>query len=100
MAKPCARPSRHAKLLFCAHYACLPTLQRVAILRMLLDFGVNPMAATKGQSGENFERQYVQLYEAYGRPLEAQHRGDYVAISPRGEILVGKDLLEVAQQAT
>lgn len=39
------------------------------------------------------------LYETYGKALEASHRGEFVAIGPDGEIILGNDDLEVAQQA-
>jgi hypothetical protein len=42
---------------------------------------------------------YTSLYERYGQPLEATHTGEYLAISPQGETLLGATLLEVAQQA-
>ena len=39
------------------------------------------------------------LYERFGRPLEAQHRGEYVAISPEGKTLLGPSVLDVLQRA-
>jgi hypothetical protein len=39
------------------------------------------------------------LYEHYGKPLEAEHRGEYVAISARGKTIVGKNLTEVVTNA-
>jgi hypothetical protein len=39
------------------------------------------------------------LYEQFGRPLEAEHWGEYVAISPRGETLLGQTPLDVLQRA-
>ncbi|HLF79876.1 MAG TPA: hypothetical protein VJB57_20535 [Dehalococcoidia bacterium] len=39
------------------------------------------------------------LYEAYGKPLESEHWGEYVAISPRGETVLRATLLEVAEAA-
>ena len=35
------------------------------------------------------------LYEQYGKPLEAEHKGEYVAISNSRNIIVGKSLTEV-----
>jgi hypothetical protein len=35
------------------------------------------------------------LYEQYGKPLEAEHTGEYVVISDNGNIIVGKSLTEV-----
>ena len=40
-----------------------------------------------------------QLYEAFGKPLEAKHWGEYVAISSRGETVLRSSLLEVAEEA-
>jgi hypothetical protein len=35
------------------------------------------------------------LYEHYGKPLEAEHKGEYVVISNNGKTIVGKSLTEV-----
>lgn len=39
------------------------------------------------------------LYERYAKPLEAEHWGKYVAISPQGHTILGPTLLDVAQRA-
>jgi hypothetical protein len=39
------------------------------------------------------------LYERYGRPLEAHHRGEFVAIGDDGQTILGLDELEVSKQA-
>ena len=39
------------------------------------------------------------LYEQYGKPLEEEHEGQYIAITPDGKTVLGEDLLEVAEQA-
>ena len=39
------------------------------------------------------------LYERYGNPLEAEHTGEYLAISDDGEIILGTDSLEVDLKA-
>ena len=39
------------------------------------------------------------LYEKYGKPLEKKHRGEYVAISLEGEIILDKRLGEVLVRA-
>lgn len=61
--------------------------------------------ATKG--GEFFTNmtvvsQYVDrrkiaraLYEQYGKPLEAEHKGEYLVISKSGNTILGKNLSEV-----
>lgn len=62
--------------------------------------GVNPGMTTDEQlSQREAERLADQLYEQHGKPLEAEHTGAYVAISPRGETILGATLLEVAQEA-
>lgn len=40
-----------------------------------------------------------ELCEKYGKPLETEHRGEYVAVSPQGQTVVGPNLLDVAQEA-
>lgn len=39
------------------------------------------------------------LYERYGQPLEAEHKGEFVAISDDGQIILGPDHVAVATQA-
>lgn len=39
------------------------------------------------------------LYEIYGKPLEQDHWGEYVAIFPDGRFIVGPDLEEVSDRA-
>ena len=39
------------------------------------------------------------LYERYGKPLEAEHTGEYLAISDDGDIILGTDDLEVGRKA-
>ena len=46
------------------------------------------------------ERRYDALYEQYGKPLEQDHMGEYLAIAPDGRIVLGSTLLEVAQKAS
>ena len=46
------------------------------------------------------EHRYDELYERFGRPLEETHRGEFLAVSPEGETILGASLLEVAQKAT
>jgi hypothetical protein len=40
------------------------------------------------------------LYERYAKPLEAEHAGKYVAVSPKGQLIIGDTMLDVAQRAT
>jgi hypothetical protein len=46
------------------------------------------------------EQLYDQLYEQYGKPLEPEHNGEFLAVSPKGEIILGDSLRMVAQRAT
>ena len=39
------------------------------------------------------------LYERYGKPLEQDHKGEYVAIGPKGEIILGTDDFTVTHEA-
>jgi hypothetical protein len=48
---------------------------------------------------EERKRAGDRLYEQYGRPLEPEHRGQYLAIMPDGRTLLGDSLVEVAEQA-
>ena len=44
-------------------------------------------------------KQDDRLYERYGRPLEAEHKGEFVAISDDGQVILGPDELTVATRA-
>ena len=39
------------------------------------------------------------LYEEYGKPLEKTHTGEYVAIGPEGQTVLGTDDVEVLKKA-
>lgn len=39
------------------------------------------------------------LYQQYGKPFEATHKGQYVAITKDGRTLVGPTVLQVMQEA-
>jgi hypothetical protein len=41
----------------------------------------------------------LSLYEQYGKPLEQEHWGEYIAIFPDGRFLLGQSRLEVLDQA-
>ena len=45
------------------------------------------------------DEQDDRLYERYGKPLEAEHRGEFVAISDDGRLILGPDSLTVATRA-
>jgi len=40
------------------------------------------------------------LYERYGQSFEETHKGQFIAISPRGEILLGTTVSEVLRDAS
>ena len=50
-------------------------------------------------SGQQLIEQANSLYEQYGRRLEKEHWGDYVAIFPDGRWVLGPSRLEVLDQA-
>jgi len=50
-------------------------------------------------ANEERKRQADALYERYGRPLETQHRGEYVAIAPDGRTLLGSSVREALLEA-
>ena len=53
------------------------------------------MAASSQQLMDQADR----LYEQYGKPLEQEHWGEYIAIFPDGRFLLGQGRLEVLDQA-
>jgi hypothetical protein len=52
-----------------------------------------------GHTADDLAGQYDELYERYGRPLEREHRGEYVAISPQGDTVLGQTPYEAARRA-
>ena len=57
------------------------------------------MAALDRGHERELERRYDELYDAYGRPLEAEHKGEYLAVSGNGQTLLGPTLRDVAERA-
>lgn len=51
------------------------------------------------KSNSELMEQSERLYDQYGKPLEQDHWGEYVAIFPDGRTLVGADLEDVSHQA-
>lgn len=51
------------------------------------------------KSNSELMDQSEKLYDQYGKPLEQDHWGEYVAIFPDGRTLVGTDLTDVSDQA-
>jgi hypothetical protein len=54
--------------------------------------------AVSTQSDERL-RLADQLYEQYGKPLEPEHTGEYVAISPSGQTVLGSTVAEAMERA-
>ena len=48
---------------------------------------------------ESIRKRDRELYERYGKPLERNHKGEYVAISPEGRTILGSRAAEVLDQA-
>lgn len=48
---------------------------------------------------QRLKRKADRLYERYARPLEAEHSGKYVAVSPKGQTVLGDTMLDVAQKS-
>ena len=57
------------------------------------------MAAPNQPDQQELDRRYEELYDKYGRPLEATHRGEYLAVSADGKSILGATLYDVAEQA-
>lgn len=49
---------------------------------------------------DELNRRADELYDRYAKPLEDEHRGEYIAVSPMGQVLLGQDLYEVTREAT
>jgi hypothetical protein len=45
------------------------------------------------------DEQADRLYEQYGKPLEVDHWGKFIAIAPDGRTVMGASMLEAAQAA-
>ncbi len=52
------------------------------------------------QHDHNLEGRYDELYEQYGRPLEQDHAGEFLAVSQGGQTLLGSTFSDVAREAT
>ncbi len=46
-------------------------------------------------SKNRLSQQAEELYERYGKPLEAEHSGDFIAISTKGKLVRAPTLQEV-----
>ena len=50
-------------------------------------------------TNEEALKQSDELYKQYGKPFEAEHWGEFIAISPDGRTLLGSDMAEVLDDA-
>jgi hypothetical protein len=51
-------------------------------------------------NSEEMDRLADQLYERYGRPMEAEHWGKFVAIARDGRTLLGESLSGLLEEAS
>lgn len=51
------------------------------------------------QDSKKLEQLSDKLYKKYGKPLEKEHWGKFLAVSQKGNTILGNNLLEVAQRA-
>jgi hypothetical protein len=51
------------------------------------------------QDYQNKRQKAERLYDKFGKPLEKDHRGEYVAISDTGKTVLGKTLIDVLKAA-
>ncbi|TSC88023.1 MAG: hypothetical protein G01um10147_254 [Microgenomates group bacterium Gr01-1014_7] len=52
------------------------------------------------QDSKRLEQLSDKLYKKYGKPLEGEHWGEFLAVSQKGKTILGETLLEVAQKAS
>jgi hypothetical protein len=57
------------------------------------------MAAKSENENDDLARKYDERYLRYGKPLEVEHMGEFLAISPQGEMVFGTTRAEVAHRA-
>ena len=50
-------------------------------------------------NNKEIEQLYDELYEKYGKPLERQHTGEYLAVSRDGRTVLGRNLVELTDEA-
>ena len=58
------------------------------------------MAANPQADTDELARHFDELYERHGKPLEVEHWGEFLVISPHEEILLAPTLHEATKQAT
>lgn len=67
--------------------------------RVVGRFGWGGAKPVSDAEGERRRSEADRLYERYGKPLEPEYAGQYIAISPSGGTLRGETLHEVAERA-
>ncbi|WP_036372061.1 hypothetical protein [Neomoorella thermoacetica] len=48
---------------------------------------------------QDLAKRNAELYEKYGRPLEKEHQGKFIAISEEGKVIIDPNDVQVAQKA-
>uniref|UniRef100_Q2RKQ3 DUF5678 domain-containing protein n=2 Tax=Neomoorella thermoacetica TaxID=1525 RepID=Q2RKQ3_MOOTA len=48
---------------------------------------------------QELAKRNAELYEKYGRPLEKEHKGKFIAISEEGKVIIDPNDVQVAQKA-
>jgi hypothetical protein len=51
------------------------------------------------EANQDAELHYEDLYEKYGKPLEAEHAGEYLALTKTGEAVIGPTDIDVIDRA-
>ena len=51
------------------------------------------------QDPKKIEQLSDKLYKKYGKPLEKEHWGEFLAVSQKGKTILGTNLLKLAQKA-
>lgn len=52
------------------------------------------------QDPKKLEQLSNKLYKKYGKPLEKEHWGEFLAVSQKGKAILGTNLLKLAQKAS
>lgn len=69
--------------------------------RQRTDCGTGDNTIANEQIHEREQMQLAdELYERYGKPLEADHWGEFIAIAPDGRYVIGASVREVSRNAS
>lgn len=52
------------------------------------------------QDSKKLEQLSDKLYKKYGKPLEKEHWGKFIAVSQKGKTILGTNLLKLVQKAS